>query len=387
MVAQDTFQQLVLAIYDTVADPSKWPGVLDQIVDQSNACGSLIFEIEEDQLRVATMSGYFQPEPLTEYLRLFKAEETADQTEFLKQSLSGDGHDILSDSILFEDVEEFKSRPHVQYVMQAGILHRAAVLLSKDNSNLARFSIQFGSERGPITEEESAYLNKLLPHVSKALELGRPATQLGSVRRSMLSALDHLTIGVCVLDAKGRVVERNEEFRRQEEAYRAFDVARSGRLQFVDAGNARMFDDLLSDSRKHGQFGARPRKEALSADVESVLCIEVVPLKTADALGGSTLDGHLVYSTDTSCPTAFDARLFGSLYGLTETEVELASLIAEGLTNAQIAERRGRSVETVSSHVKSILSKTQCATRTQFVRMLMTFGGRFVSPASSLADS
>jgi DNA-binding NarL/FixJ family response regulator len=54
-------------------------------------------------------------------------------------------------------------------------------------------------------------------------------------------------------------------------------------------------------------------------------------------------------------------------------------MVAEGLTNAQIAERRNRSIATINTQVKSILSKTQCLTRTQFVRLMMSFSTDFVA--------
>jgi DNA-binding NarL/FixJ family response regulator len=52
---------------------------------------------------------------------------------------------------------------------------------------------------------------------------------------------------------------------------------------------------------------------------------------------------------------------------LTSREGEVAALLAEALSNRQIAARLVLSERTVESHVRSILAKTQCANRTEFV--------------------
>ena len=52
---------------------------------------------------------------------------------------------------------------------------------------------------------------------------------------------------------------------------------------------------------------------------------------------------------------------------LTSREREIAALLAEALTNRQIATRLVLSERTIESHVRSILAKTQCANRTEFV--------------------
>lgn len=55
----------------------------------------------------------------------------------------------------------------------------------------------------------------------------------------------------------------------------------------------------------------------------------------------------------------------GPLLGLSEREYDVMRLIAEGHSNAQIAEQLVISEYTVKSHVSNILSKLQLADRTQ----------------------
>ena len=119
-------------------------------------------------------------------------------------------------------------------------------------------------------------------------------------------------------------------------------------------------------------------KEAIPTSVGNFLCIEVTPLTRSKDIGTRPLDGFVVFSTDTSRPVHCNTAPMKQPFGLTDTELAVVDKIGEGLTNPEIAERRERSVATINAQVKSILSKSQCSTRTQFVRLMMRFGGEFL---------
>jgi DNA-binding NarL/FixJ family response regulator len=51
--------------------------------------------------------------------------------------------------------------------------------------------------------------------------------------------------------------------------------------------------------------------------------------------------------------------------GLSRRELEVMRLVADGLTNRQIAEQLVLSTRTVDMHVRSILTKLRCRTRTE----------------------
>ena len=59
---------------------------------------------------------------------------------------------------------------------------------------------------------------------------------------------------------------------------------------------------------------------------------------------------------------------------LTRRELQVAGLIAEGLTNKLIASRLGVSVNTINKHVQSALDKTGAHNRAQLAALIAASG-------------
>lgn len=378
-------QEITLKIYDTVADNTLWTPLLDQFVERVGAQGCIVFEWEEFQneqrLTAPLFSGFYTADALKTYLGKYGHLEARDQAVLREYTSNTDYIDFIDDSVLADSIEDLKQQEHVKKLGQLGIFHRAAGILNKDNRWISLFSVQLNAARQQLNEAERQYMTHLLPHFAKALDLGLPMRQLSSKNKGILAAIDQLTIGICILDSKGNIVIRNEEFRRQHDVFRTFLVADGGKLRMANGQDQRQFEKYKEDVRNHGKFGARPRKEAISTTPDNYLCIEITPLNRSEEVSSKVFEGFIVYSTDTSLPVRCNTFPIKRAFGLTDTELSLVEAIGEGLTNPEIAQHRGRSVSTINAQVKSILSKSQCATRTQFVRMMMRFGASFLSPS------
>jgi NarL family two-component system response regulator LiaR len=108
---------------------------------------------------------------------------------------------------------------------------------------------------------------------------------------------------------------------------------------------------------------------ALRAGVSNYLLKDIAPADLVQAIE-NTLSGELVLNPKVAAAMvralsgpASDFPPIGD--ALTQREVGVLNLIAEGLPNAAIAHQLSVSVKTVKNHVTSILSKLQVADRTQ----------------------
>lgn len=374
---------IILGIYDASVDPGLWPEVLDRCADISGARSCAIFDTSQATadapLAISHMCGNFPFEKMLRYAVDNFPQEQRDKRVAKSILSAADRVEALSDEPVYEDYEEFLARENVRSLMEIGLRHRVIAFLNKDNLNFGQFTLQYADGRGPATGDELARLNKLLPHLAKAIDLGRPAGQLAEEKQRLMAAMDRLSIGICILDAKGRLVHENGEFGRQREETGVFRLEPDGLLKFHRPADQMRYRELQVDVRNHGRFGARPRKEAIGKDDGGFLCVELLNINRFDELGSRVFGGFVLYSTDTSQAVNLDPAPVRQAFGLTEAEAGLVELIAKGLTNKQIAEEKGRAVPTINGQVKAILAKTNCGTRTQFVRLLMAFGGRYLN--------
>lgn len=378
-------EQVILEIYDTVLDAARWPGVLDRIARAVGARGCIIFELDDSDprarlLRAPHFSAAYDPALVNGYIRRFADEEFADQEIIARHSARGDRIGLVGDDVLAPGHDTLALRPNALAMAEHGVHYRAGAVLNKDDLSRDRFSVQFSRRHGPLTGAERGVLDMILPHVAKALHLGRPLQQLNAAYTGLAEAMDRLRIGVCLMRADRQIICENTEFARQRDTAGVFFRDATGRLDMRAAPDRQWLRAMTGDARDHGRCGARPRKEALGGRQASCgqLAVEISPLTSADAFGERRLDGYALYSLDTGRELPLDLDLLAKVLTLTESETRLVGLMAEGLTNRQISDRRNRSVETINSQVKSLLAKADCANRTQLIRMASSIGASFV---------
>ncbi len=381
----DAVRGLVLEIYDTALDPKLWPGVLDKIASYIGARGAFLFELEgegaERNVIAPHFSSNYKSELVLGYLARHNVQELLDQDRLAEHSRASDGIELIGEDVLYSDEAEYLNRPNVKEMQGNGIYHRAGALLNKDYSRHGRFALQFSRSDGALSGNHRERAAQLLPHVAKALSISRPAVQLQQRFNNIIGSLDLLQIGVCVLSKTGTIVFTNTEFQRQVEAYPIFRVTPDRKLELTSSQWRQELSAMRSDMAYHGRWGARPRKEAIITehDVNArALCIEVCPLSSIDDLNENQLEGHIIYSLDSALAVRIDAGMVARAFHLTQAEQEVLKHLSEGLTNAEISDRRDKSIETVNSQVKSILSKTNSANRTQLLRLVTSISTNYV---------
>ncbi len=389
MVGNDQVYEVINQLYDTVIDSSKWVETLDLVKDAIGAEGIILFDLinvpnKGDTLIAPLMTSNFNPKNVEKYLETFGEYEAEDQIRFAKLSDRGKAIELVGVSDLYEH-GDLERRPNVQYLREHGVAYRAGAILNKDSWQIDRFSMQFATDDEPLNAERLALAGQILPHMSKALRLARPCG-ISSEGLVSIQQFDNLDLGICLISPQGYPIYRNPEFQHIDEQYGLFRINPDGHLLPVNNRLKAYIGDYFSGLSLHGRFGAQPRRESLSLHFDkdnSTIFIEAGPVSNHKEFGILPAGTQLLQILDINRARNKNSNALNRYFPLSKTECEISALIIDGHSNHEIAEIRGRAVDTVNSQVKTIFKKTYTSSRVELAQLSYALDKSFIPPQNA----
>lgn len=118
------------------------------------------------------------------------------------------------------------------------------------------------------------------------------------------------------------------------------------------------------------RVAARKAEKVVTLRIRSTVTGSPVILRVSPVEGAAARPLALVISTELVWPEGF-AITVQDAFGLTLAEVEIVRGVTLGLPLREIAEGRGRSLETVRTQVRSVLAKTETHSQSELVRVVL----------------
>ena len=377
MISRDT-NDLILRIYDTVTDPDGWDTVLDRVAGAVGAKDCNVFQGDavQQELESVWLSG-----GLTDIFR--KPAYTPALAEEAKTYPAI--QEIVTESRLIasRDIQaEYHRRgyPPVDMSRIEAILARDYGIRSRYTAPLNRlphhyefFTVHYAQDYDEpgFPAERVALGDLLLPHLAKAMAINRPFVLLKRRFRAVLEVLDRFRLGVFILGEDLSVWLENESARQILDNRDAFQLKPDGRLGGVTAQARSALQGAVTRLAGEGEtaparsvrlrFGDPARREPYVADF-SVL--------RSDDLG--TLQakrGILMVVVDPERTAIVNGDSVAELFGFTQAEAAVFSLVVRGHTNREVADQRNVNPETVATQMKSLLQKTGCRRRGDLVHL------------------
>jgi len=370
------YQALEL-IYDTAVNPGSWRRALDATATAIEATAiALVIRGKKAGSNDLTMmsSVYldFSRTPAGWYYGAWLSRMQNQDWDFLQTQPA---HQPIPDLNTGLSADALDTRKDYAFLRRkTGIARRLGVRLNADSVWFDAMSIGFDQQHLEVPFSSSERSKVLIPHLTKALEIGRLFTLLKARYKATLSALDHVQAGIAIALPNGQVFVKNTEIQRILGLKDGIALASDGTIVAADPDVTSKIRTYILDACSTARGQANRHESLLSIMRPSgltPLLLDICPVSDSNAELEQGLDGALVTIIDPERIPYLRLERFTELYGLTQAETDVCRWITNGASIAEIAEQRGTSPVTAKNQVSTVLSKAGVGSRIELIRLIL----------------
>lgn len=354
------YDELVGLCYECVLDPNAWLTLLERLMPASGRQQSVLLTWDQRNAGAQVTSlNLCSPALIDDYARYYC---NIDPTqEFMIGRAPGHwffdfeemGAERMARNVYYQELY----RPH-------GVRNTSCLKLYEDDGVGAYLSLLSNRDARHPDHEQQALLQRLAPHLTRAGRLINRlnALQLSVEQRDLL--LDQHRTPLWLLDGHGRVLYSNNAARESLRQPDAPLAERAARLQ------CKQLDTQLQTLLRRAigrDLPGRPGCLQLPGNCQLL----TLPL-AAHAPLNRELQRPLVLAMllEPRSPTTLLAELFE----LSPAEQRLADLLIQGLTPKECASQLGVSINTIRSHLRALLRKTNTDRQAELTALIARLG-------------
>jgi hypothetical protein len=305
--------------------------------------------------------GVLSGEILRRYERDFAALDPA-PAAFIKQPA---GTAIPTYRLLPEETK----RPGVffaEFFRPAGLEECLGGTLATTNGRFALVGLQRAPERNIFDDEDIARLERLMPHLSRALQLRRSFLAIDRRSAGLAEACDRAAAGFVGLDEQGHTLFANVAARKLSAKQDGIALDRQGRLHIVDRAANQCLVELARGVAAGGSGGlVRVPRPGGSAP----LVVMVAPLSLAEGVEtGARPRGTLFVVHDPLNRTPATPQHLAEIFNLPLGAATMLAAMATGEEAKHYAARAGISMNTVRFHLKSAYARIGVRRQAELIR-------------------
>ena len=363
------YNEIVSLIYEAVLDDSAWPRACRQLQAAASVDGIhfSIFDASavDRNLMFSRLfvDGAPAPEIEVEYARDYAAID-----ERLPRVPRLPARKAFHNDSLFTEDDIRRSAVYNEFLKPKNSTNQLLVRLPSEGRPATELLVLSKYSADHWGSERMALIEKVVPHMERFLRLRRAVAQ--TFATTIATMLGKASIGVILTDGRGRVLECND---RASAILRAGDalVMQGRQLQPADRRNTAFRNALAQALPGDSPVGGSVRLTRGDQQRRGHLNVHIVPAH-ADKFDFSAERVAVLLLLIEPTASARDPSHITATFGLTEHEARVASLLAQGNSVAEIAERSHRTESTVRYHLKHAYAKTGTRRQAELVSLVLT---------------
>lgn len=378
----DSYDQLIGALYQGPLEGTPWQGFLPLLREQLDAMAvSLILRPPSAGDRGVILN---QLRPCEGHPDSAVTIRLADQndwqaTQYREQFFALDpfvslplGKVVSLDELMPAD-QLSTSDYYLRYLQPAGVFHILGADITSSSGFQGRLRVSRGPEEAAFGPRERQLCERLLPHLTRAIEIHARLNHIESERDLYAGAVEQLAVGSILLDEHGKVYKTNllaSRILEQKDGIRL----NKGHLELDSKQDSQNLQTLIarviaSARRNEPAVVGAMRIARPSGRSELGLILRPVPHSEWAEAQNTPVVAAFISDPETSHEAS--QQTLSQLFGLTRAEASLATLLARGLSVTEAAEELVVSPHTARAQLKAVFAKTGVTRQAELVRLLV----------------
>ena len=263
---------------------------------------------------------------------------------------------VVLNTDLVGDLEWRNSRIYSELCRpNTDVFHGVMVTGTLPEQGLFSLGIHRPRNASPFKAAAASHLQRLLPHIGRALQVRSRLGLAGAEQRASAAVLDRLAFGVIQLGARGLFISANVAARRILDRNDGLTLTRLG-LRAGAAGDDTRLQRAISKAGgltaamvERGEAGGHLRVQRPSG--AKPYTVIVTPLGLDRVSLSPRQPVTMLIVTDPDSDLQLDLQGLKALFGFTPAEARLASLLVSGRSLPDVAKELGIGFETARTHL------------------------------------
>lgn len=366
---------LIGTIYDAVVDQRLWPEALVKVSAYVGGVSGALYakDVARKTIEIYHHDNGIGPTYMRSYFDLYARFDPTTTAHFFAEA-----GQVISMADIMPWQEFLDTRFYREWVRPQGLGDAVNAVLDKSSTNVALFGVFISADKAPANATVLRRMNLILPHMRRAVLIGRVIDLKTAEAAAFGDVLDGLKAAVFFVSASGAIIHANKAGRA---LLRTGEVLREagGRLTAYDStADLALLDVFAKAARGDDAVGATGISVPLMLAAGGNHVAHVLPLTSGarSGVGHSAVAALFVHRAELATPSL--PEMVAKAFRLTPSELRVLLAIVEVGGVPETAETLGVAETTVKTHLHRVFAKTGTRRQTELVKLVAGFSNPIV---------